>query len=103
MLEIKDLNASVEDKQILKGINLSVKAGEGHAIMGPNGSGKSTLAQVIAGRDTFEVTSGSVTYFGKNLLDEEYRVSANSVGGLWNFTQYGAPLQWGIEFGMRFD
>jgi Fe-S cluster assembly ATP-binding protein len=69
MLEIKDLNASVEDKQILKGINLSVKAGEVHAIMGPNGSGKSTLAQVIAGRDTFEVTSGSVTYFGKDLLE----------------------------------
>ena len=71
MLEIKDLNASVEDKQILKGINLSVKAGEVHAIMGPNGSGKSTLAQVIAGRDTFEVTSGSVTYFGKDLLELE--------------------------------
>ena len=71
MLEIKDLNANVEGKQILKGINLSVKAGEVHAIMGPNGSGKSTLAQVIAGRDTFEVTSGSVTYFGKDLLELE--------------------------------
>ena len=69
MLEIKNLHVSVEDKQILKGINLSVTAGEVHAIMGPNGSGKSTLAQVIAGRDTFEVTAGSVTYFGKDLLE----------------------------------
>ena len=68
MLEIKDLNVSVEDQQILKGVNLSVNKGEVHAIMGPNGSGKSTLAQVIAGHSAYEVTAGSVTYLGKDLL-----------------------------------
>jgi len=68
MLEIRNLEARVAGKDILKGINLSVKAGEIHAIMGPNGSGKSTLAQVLAGRDTYEVTGGSVTYNGHDLL-----------------------------------
>ena len=68
MLEIKDLHVSVEDQQILKGVNLSVNKGEVHAIMGPNGSGKSTLAQVIAGHSAYEVTAGSVTYLGKDLL-----------------------------------
>ena len=69
MLEIKNLRAKVGDREILKGINLSVKPGEVHAIMGPNGSGKSTLAQVLAGRDTYEVTGGEATYLGKDLLD----------------------------------
>jgi Fe-S cluster assembly ATP-binding protein len=68
MLEIKDLHVSVEGKEIIKGINLRVKAGEVHALMGPNGSGKSTLATVIAGRETFEVTQGSVSYLGEDLL-----------------------------------
>ena len=68
MLEIKNLCASVGDKPILKGINLSVKAGEIHAIMGPNGSGKSTLASVLAGNEKFTVTSGSVEFKGEDLL-----------------------------------
>jgi len=69
MLTIKNLHASINGKEILKGINLEVKAGEVHAIMGPNGSGKSTLAAVLAGRDVFEVTQGEVTFNGKNLFD----------------------------------
>jgi Fe-S cluster assembly ATP-binding protein len=68
LLEIKDLHASVEGKEILKGINLSVNEGEIHAIMGPNGSGKSTLAQVLAGREEYIVTKGEVLFKGKNLL-----------------------------------
>ena len=71
MLEIRNLHASVEGKEILKGINLSIKPGEVHSIMGPNGSGKSTLAQVLAGRETYQVTQGEVLYQGKNLLDME--------------------------------
>ncbi len=71
MLTIKNLCARVGDKEILNGIDLEVKAGEVHAIMGPNGSGKSTLAAVLAGREDFEVTDGSVEYLGKNLLEME--------------------------------
>ena len=69
MLSIKDLKAEIEGKKILNGLSLEVKAGEIHAIMGPNGAGKSTLSSVLAGRTEYEVTSGSVSYEGKNLLD----------------------------------
>ena len=69
MLQIKNLQAGIEDKPILKGIDLSVNAGEVHAIMGPNGSGKSTLASVLAGRDGFDVTGGEALYNGNDLLD----------------------------------
>src|SRR6202790_4325747 len=69
MLTIFNLHARVDDKEILRGINLKVNAGEVHAIMGPNGSGKSTLAGVLAGRDTFDVTEGDILYEGKNLLE----------------------------------
>jgi Fe-S cluster assembly ATP-binding protein len=69
MLSIKNLHASIEDKEILKGINLEIKAGEVHAIMGPNGSGKSTLSAVIAGNETYQVTEGSVILDGEDLAD----------------------------------
>jgi Fe-S cluster assembly ATP-binding protein len=68
MLEIKDLHATINGKEILKGINLTVKSGEVHAIMGPNGSGKSTLSNVLVGHPAYEVTKGSVTFDGKDLL-----------------------------------
>ncbi len=69
MLQIKNLHAKVEGKEILKGINLEVKAGEVHAIMGPNGSGKSTLANVLAGHDKYEVVEGTISFFGIDLLE----------------------------------
>ena len=69
MLTISDLQVRIENKQILKGLNLSVNAGEVHAIMGPNGSGKSTLANVLAGRDGYDVTAGAVEYDGRNLFE----------------------------------
>jgi Fe-S cluster assembly ATP-binding protein len=90
MLEIKDLRVSVEDKEILKGINLSVKAGEVHAIMGPNGSGKSTLASVLAGREEYEVTNGSVTFDGKDLL--ELNAEERAWAGIFLAFQYPVEI-----------
>lgn len=71
MIKIENLHASIEGNEILKGINLEVKAGEVHAIMGPNGSGKSTLASVLAGRDEYEISEGKVTFLGEDLLEME--------------------------------
>ena len=68
LLEIKNLHASINGKEILKGINLSINEGEIHAIMGPNGSGKSTLSSVLVGNPAFEVTEGEVTFRGENIL-----------------------------------
>jgi len=90
MLEIKNLYASVNGVEILKGINLSVKAGEVHAIMGPNGSGKSTLSRVLAGHPAYEVTQGTVTYFGKNLFD--LNVEERARAGVFLAFQYPVDI-----------
>lgn len=90
MLHIKNLHASVEDKEILKGINLDVKAGEVHAIMGPNGSGKSTLASVIAGKEEFEVTQGEVVLDGENL--EEVSPEERAHKGVFLSFQYPVEI-----------
>jgi Fe-S cluster assembly ATP-binding protein len=90
MLTIFNLHAGVDDKEILRGINLKVNAGEVHAIMGPNGSGKSTLAGVLAGRDAFEVTEGDVLYEGKNLLDMDPEERARE--GLFLAFQYPVEI-----------
>jgi Fe-S cluster assembly ATP-binding protein len=90
MLSIKNLHASVEGKEILKGVNLEVKAGEIHAIMGPNGSGKSTLSSVLAGKQDYEVTEGEVTFNGKDLLDMDADVRAKE--GLFLAFQYPVEI-----------
>ncbi|MDQ8153871.1 MAG: Fe-S cluster assembly ATPase SufC [Gemmatimonadota bacterium] len=90
MLKIENLTANVGDKQILKGISLTVNPGEVHAIMGPNGSGKSTLAQVIAGHPGYEVTGGSVTYDGQDLLEMDAEVRAQA--GIFLAFQYPVEI-----------
>lgn len=90
MIKIENLHARVEDKEILKGLNLTVNAGEVHAIMGPNGAGKSTLASVLAGREDFEVTEGSVDFDGKDLLDMETEERARE--GLFLAFQYPVEI-----------
>jgi Fe-S cluster assembly ATP-binding protein len=90
MLEIKGLRASAGDKEILRGIDLTVNAGEVHAVMGPNGSGKSTLAQVLAGHPAYEVTAGQVLYEGKDLLDMDPEERAQA--GLFLAFQYPVEI-----------
>ena len=90
MLKVENLHASVGDKEILKGINLTVKAGEVHAIMGPNGSGKSTLASVLAGNEKFTVTEGSVEFEGENLLD--LNIEERSRKGIFLGFQYPVEI-----------
>ena len=94
-LEIKDLHVRVAapgGRDILKGVNLTINAGEVHAIMGKNGSGKSTLVQVLAGRETYEVTRGSVSYDGKDLLD----LSAEERGAKACFSRFNIPWKFPV-------
>lgn len=90
MLEIRNLWAKVEDKIILRGVTLTINEGEVHAIMGPNGSGKSTLAQILAGRDTYEVTDGSIRFRGHDLLEMEPEERARE--GLFMAFQYPVEI-----------
>ena len=90
MLEIKNLHAAIEGNEILKGIDLEVKAGEVHAIMGPNGSGKSTLSQVLAGRDVYDVTEGDIVFEGKSIMDLEPEERA--AAGIFMAFQYPVEI-----------
>ena len=90
MLEIRNLHAGVEGKKILKGVNLSIDAGEVHAVMGPNGSGKSTLAAILAGRDGYDISCGQVLYYGQDLLDMDPEVRARE--GLFLAFQYPVEI-----------
>jgi len=90
MLQIKNLQAGIEGQTILKGIDLEIKAGEVHAIMGPNGSGKSTLSQVLAGNESYEVTAGSVSYEGQDLLD--LNAEERALEGLFMAFQYPVEI-----------
>ncbi len=90
MLEIKNLHVKADGKEILRGIDLKVKAGEVHSIMGPNGSGKSTLAQVLAGRESYEITAGEVIYEGKDLLEMAPEVRARQ--GIFLAFQYPVEI-----------
>lgn len=90
LLEVKNLHAKIEDKEILKGINLAVRPGEVHAIMGPNGSGKSTLAQVISGRSEYEVTEGEILLNGENIL--EMAPEERACSGLFMAFQYPVEI-----------
>jgi Fe-S cluster assembly ATP-binding protein len=90
LLEIKNLHAGIEGTEILKGLDLTIEAGEVHAIMGPNGSGKSTLAQVLAGREDYEVTAGSITYRGEDLLELDPEIRARE--GIFLAFQYPVEI-----------
>lgn len=90
MLSIKNLKASIDNKQILKGLNLEVKKGEVHAIMGPNGTGKSTLANIIAGKDIYDIQDGEILYNGKNLMDLSVDERANE--GIFLSFQYPVEI-----------
>jgi Fe-S cluster assembly ATP-binding protein len=98
LLEVKNLHARVGDREILKGLDLTIHRGEVHSIMGPNGSGKSTLAQVLAGRDTYEVTQGSIQFNGRDLL--ELSPDKRAVAGLFLAFQYPVeiPGVTGLQF-----
>ncbi|MEG3756182.1 Fe-S cluster assembly ATPase SufC [Psychromonas arctica] len=90
LLTIKDVYASIEEKQIIKGFNLDIKPGEVHAIMGPNGAGKSTMGYVLSGRDGYEVDSGTITFNGKDLLEME--VEERAAAGLFLAFQYPVEI-----------